>query len=326
MLRILFPLLLLACAFTAHAEGAPQTIKLATWNLEWLIAPQELKRLRENCAPKDTPVRGNQRRVPCDVAYRFDRSANDFRALARYARKLDADVIALQEVDGPSAASLVFEGYKFCFTGRRHVQNNGFAIRDGLPFRCGPDVRSISLDDSVRRGAQLVLFPGEPHELWLLSVHLKSGCRRDLLTSKHKACQDLARQTPALEEWIDAQAAAGRRFAVLGDFNRDLVRDQGAARSRNGRLLRLWAEIDDGEPPEADLVNTAEGQDFVNCVPGRGYTSYIDFIVLSRSAAAAMVPGSFSRLTYQPADAHRLKLSDHCPVAIRLSVASRRQP
>ncbi len=50
------------------------------------------------------------------------------------------------------------------------------------------------------------------------------------------------------------------------------------------------------------------------------HTGYIDYIVLGPALAATRVPGSFQRLTYAPRDAWRLKLSDHCPVAIRLTI------
>ena len=76
--------------------------------------------------------------MPCDVAHELARSGEDIAALRRYAQDLDADIVALQEVDGAEAARLVFPDYEFCFSGRVAVQNNGFAIRRGLPFACGP--------------------------------------------------------------------------------------------------------------------------------------------------------------------------------------------
>jgi len=126
---------------------------------------------------------------------------------------------------------------------------------------------------------------------------------------------------PVLEQWIDAQAAARRPFAVLGDFNRDLLRDQGPARADSGTPLRLWPEIDDGDPPDADLTNTAAGGRFVNCSMRQAFRGYIDYIVLSRSLAARLVPGSFDRVVYSTQDAVARKLSDHCPVSVRLRTA-----
>ena len=53
-----------------------------------------------------------------------------------------------------------FPDYEFCFSGRVAVQNNGFAIRRGLPFACGPELADLSMNDDVRRGVELRLFPG----------------------------------------------------------------------------------------------------------------------------------------------------------------------
>ncbi|MGE0581490.1 MAG: endonuclease/exonuclease/phosphatase family protein [Steroidobacteraceae bacterium] len=295
-------------------------LKLATWNLEWLLSPEALQDLRGSCTPEGARPRPNTRSIPCDVAAKLDRGRTDFEALARYARRLDADVVALQEVDGEGAARLVFPGYRFCFTGRRHVQNTGFAIRRGIPFRCGRDLTSLSLGGSVRRGAELVLYPGESREFRLLSVHLKSGCGSRLLNDRRKDCAALDRQVDFLEAWIDSEAAARRPFAILGDFNRNLLRDTGTARDASGTRLRLWPEIDDGDPPEADLTNTAAGERFANCSMKQVFRGYIDYIVLSRSLSDRLVPGSFTRVVYDTQDAVRRKLSDHCPVSIRLRV------
>jgi endonuclease/exonuclease/phosphatase family metal-dependent hydrolase len=251
--------------------------------------------------------------VPCDVAHELARSREDIAAMKRHARTLNADVVALQEVDGPEAARLVFPDYQFCFSGRVAVQNNGFAIRRGLPFLCAPDLADLSMNDDVRRGVELRLFPNTPQELRLLSVHLKSGCARDSLDSTRPACGVLARQVPVLERWIDAQAAEKKPFAVLGDFNRDLRREASGA--------AVWAEIDDASPPEADLVNTAEGQSFQNCMSSQTFSGYIDYIILGRQMARGLVKDSFGRELFPLKDAQRRKLSDHCPVFIRLRVA-----
>jgi endonuclease/exonuclease/phosphatase family metal-dependent hydrolase len=160
---------------------------------------------------------------------------------------------------------------------------------------------------------ELRLFPGTPQELRLLSVHLKSGCAREPLESARASCAVLARQVPILERWIDARANEHIPFAVLGDFNRDLRREPpGGA---------VWPDLDDGDPPSADLVNTAEGQAFQNCMPSQIFSGFIDYIVLGRQMAQGLVPDSFGRALFRPEDAQRRKLSDHCPVFIRVRVA-----
>ena len=299
--------------FAASSRAAPIELKIATWNLEWFMTPETMRALTPACTPADAPRDGARRAVPCDVAHELARSREDIAALKKHARTLDADVIALQEVDGPEAARLVFPDYQFCFSGRIAVQNNGFAIRRGVPFTCAPDLTDLSMNDDVRRGVELRLFPGTPKEMRLLSVHLKSGCARDSLTSTRASCGELARQVPVLEQWIDAQAADHKPFAVLGDFNRDLRREPAGP--------SVWAEIDDANPPDADLVNTAEGQAFQNCMNSQTFSGYIDYIILGRQMAQGLVADSFGRELFPPKDAQRRKLSDHCPVFIRLRVA-----
>ncbi|MCC7464214.1 MAG: endonuclease/exonuclease/phosphatase family protein [Gammaproteobacteria bacterium] len=321
----------------ARAARSPATLKLATWNLEWLMTPATFNALKSTCTPPAaSPARaphprrrpypqGAGRSIPCDVAARLERGRADFAALARYARALDADVVALQEVDGPEAAALVFPAarYRFCFTAARAVQNTGFAIRRGIAHRCGADYTPLALGTRLRRGATLVLYPGTRSEVQLLGVHLKSGCARGPLSAAPppaEACTLLARQIPALEAWIDNAAVNSRRYAVLGDFNRDLLAERGPARAPDGAQLNLWPEIDDGEPPGARLVNSVAGERFSNCVRGAMHTGYIDQILLGPALAARRVHGSFQRLAYTPRDAWRLKLSDHCPIAIRIAL------
>ena len=299
-------------AGAAPASGNP-TLKIATWNLEWFMTPETLRALSPACTPRDAPRDGARRAVPCDIAHELARSDEDVTALRRHAHTLDADVIALQEVDGVDAARLVFPGYEFCFSGRVAVQNNGFAIRRGLPHRCATELLDLSLADDVRRGVEVRLYPGTPREFALLSIHLKSGCSRDRLDATRPACRELTRQVPVLERWIDARAAENMPFGVLGDFNRDLRREPLES--------SLWLDIDDADPPGADLVNTSEGRSFENCLPSQTFSGYIDYIVLGRELARWMVPDSFGRALYRPKEAARRKLSDHCPVFIRLRVA-----
>jgi len=305
--------LLFASVTFASSARSPAIIKLATWNLEWFMRPETLQSLTPACTPADAPRDGARRAIPCDVAHELARSGEDIAALRAYGRQLDADVVALQEVDGADAARLVFPDHEFCFSGRIAPQNNGFAIRRGLPFSCGEDLTELSLNDDVRRGVELRLFPGTANEIRLLSVHLKSGCARDPLGGGRASCAELSRQLPALERWIDTQAGEHKPFAVMGDFNRDLRREPSG--------LSVWGEINDRDPPEAHLVNTAEGQDFQNCMPSQTFSGYIDYILLGRQAARGLVENSFGRELYRPTDAVRRKLSDHCPVFIRLRVA-----
>ncbi len=309
---VLFSAFPTAVPAAAPSGAAADTLKLASWNIEWLLTPATFNQLRERCTPDGQPPRA-RRSLPCDVAADLERSATDLAALRRYARELDADVIALQEVDGASAARQIFEGYEFCFTGSNALQNNGFAIRRGLPFRCGADLKDLSLGDNVRRGVEVVLFPDSPRAIHLLGVHLKSGCAMERLDSSESACRQLAAQAAPLQRWIGAQVAARRRFALLGDFNRNLL-----AESRSTPATGLWRQISGGPRRQSSLAITAAGSTFRNCAIGQRYSSYIDYILLGNQLQPQLIAGSFERTTWSAKDAGRRKLSDHCPISVRL--------
>ena len=69
---------------------------------------------------------------------------------------------------------------------------------------------------------------------------------------------------------------------------------------------------------ERGLHNTADGKPHANCRRGQLHSGYIDYILLGGTLAASELQGTFRRLTYDATDAWRLKLSDHCPVALTL--------
>lgn len=279
--RFIFaPILVLLISFSAFA--AP--IKIATWNIEHL---------------RDTDNEGHNKRKQAD----YDR-------LAKYATKLDADIIALQEVEGVKAARRIFNPaeYNFFFSSRQDVMLTGFAVRKNLNVIHNPDYSDLSLSGGLRHGTDItVLIDGE--SIRMLSVHLKSGCWGNPLTSNTNACIKLKAQLTELEEWIDALAAAQIPFIVLGDFNRrmDIPNDT------------FWPEIDDGDPANTDLSRVTEGQ-VSDCWAGE-YPLYIDHIVLDRVTSKWIVDGSFLQLVYTEDESLKEMLSDHCPILIILDSA-----
>jgi endonuclease/exonuclease/phosphatase family metal-dependent hydrolase len=82
----------------------------------------------------------------------------------------------------------------------------------------------------------------------------------------------------------------------------------------------MWPELDDGSPPEADLTDATPVRRDARCFPQASRRAAIDHIVVSRSLAAWVAPGSMRRVTYATADARRFRLSDHCPVAVTLEL------
>ena len=298
-------------------DGASK-VRIASWNVEYLMTPATRQALGDHCAENGGMVGGGDRTLPCAITKREPRTAADYASLRKYATSLAADIVALQEVDGPDAAELVFPGYDYCFSSRAHTQKNGFAIRRGLPHRCEPEYDALSLDDAVRRGVVVTFFPGTANEFRLMSVHLKSGCPAGPLTTEGRNCELLSRQVAPLKAWIEAEARAGHRFGVLGDFNRRFTIEKGPLRDAQGRLLNVYGEINSSAVPAAMLTNVTGREKFTPCTTDSEYREYIDNILLGRDLAAALIRKSFVRVTFNDQDAKAHWLSDHCPVGIEL--------
>lgn len=319
-----FPALLLTltiglgCA-PDHAT-AGQGLTLATWNLEWLMTPQVRDSLGASCTAQQP--RSDQRALPCTPGRTPPpiRTAADFDALARSAQALrsthDADVVALQEVDGPEAARQVFrQGWQLgCFVQRTHPQKVGFAIRDGIPYRCNGDLAALDIDGGTRAGADVTLWPGTRQEVRLLAVHLKSGCFDGKLDRRFEPCARLRQQVPVVEAWIDQRVREGVAFAVLGDFNRRLDKDArypaGPDEAAPFNLMQAWSDQD---PAGAELLRATEGQAYVRCDADDRHKQYIDDILIDRKLADRNKNRRFMRLPFEPVDQGRT-LSDHCPV------------
>jgi len=295
-------LLLLSLAAATMRPRAPRTgLAIATWNMEWLVSSATAHAARLACR------KGLRAALPCNVAREHSRDSADLDRIAWYARSLDADVIAFQEVENTAIAERIFGGYRICIAGGRGLQHVGFAVRKGIAHRCGPPLQSISLGGAQRAGMRLLLFPDSPRAVELLAVHLKSGCADARLDSGSAACTLLGAQARQLSAWIDAHARS--RFILLGDFNRGDAEVAADA---------FWRMLAGDDPANAPFVFANSGTPFRNCHIGAGFTRAIDHILVSRALATDGVPASFRKVGYRESDALRYRLPDHCPVKFLL--------
>ncbi len=257
-------------------------LKIATWNLDWLTTRQ-----------------AGDRSLPADVV---PRSAADFDLLATYAQDLNADVVAIEEVDGWAAAVRLFprDRYSIHMTRDHVTQRVGIAVRRGLRYDANPDVTGLSLGH-LRSGADITLHLGSA-DMRILAIHLKKGCRdKPLQKDRGEACSELKSQVPLLAEWIAARRQEGVPFLVLGDFNR----------SMDGKDA-LLASLRQAAP----LVRATEGRSS----PCWGNESFIDHILAGGAAADWMRPETLRVLTFREMDpAMKDRISDHCPVSVRLT-------
>jgi endonuclease/exonuclease/phosphatase family metal-dependent hydrolase len=320
--------LMAAAALWAMAPGAAQAqsrpLSLLTWNMEWLIAPADERELRARCQRQQP--RSDERAIPCTPGRKPPppRSRSDLDALAAVAQRaadLPGDVVvALQEVDGPQAAAQAFrQGWTLdCFTPRAHPQKVGFAIRQGVPYRCNPPLQTLDIDGSSRGGADVTLYPNTKHAVRLLAVHLKSGCFDGALDRAFEPCGRLREQVPVIEGWVDARVREKVHFAVLGDFNRHLDRDARLAAGPDETApLALLDAINDDRPVGAMVYPATNKQVYVPCTSREKHTRYIDDVLMGQSLRFATSRVRFVRLAYT-LEEERRQVSDHCPMGVQL--------
>ena len=255
-------------------------LKLATWNLEWLTT--------------------SDRDLPADVR---PKQPEDIDLLRHYADELDADVIAIQEVDGSAVAARVFtpEKYSVHMSHDHVVQRVGIVVRRGIHYSVNPDLTGLDVDRDrqLRSGVDVTLQLEPP--LRVLAVHLKTGCFDQRLSGRtRRSCAELREQVPPLIEWIRARQAEGIAFAIMGDFNRHMDgHDQ------------LWSALRQTAP----LTRATEGRSS----PCWGGEAFIDHIVLGNAARDWLQPDTLRVLTYrETGEEWKERLSDHCPVSVRL--------
>jgi endonuclease/exonuclease/phosphatase family metal-dependent hydrolase len=275
-------ILLLLCLFLPLPALSAE-LKIATWNLNWLTTR----------SPGDPDL-------PQDV---MPRSDDDFARLAQYAKELNADVVAIEEIDGFSAATKVFahDQYSIHMTHDHVVQRVGIVVRRGLRYDINPDVTALG-GHHLRSGADITLHLGTS-DLRILAVHLKKGCREvPLPDAKSRVCEELRAQVPPLTDWITARRQEGVPFVVLGDFNRWM--------NRNDTFLAALRKA-------APLVLATEG----HSSPCWGGEDFIDHILAGGTAANWMHADTMRVLVYRETErSWQDRLSDHCPLSVRFVV------
>ncbi len=252
------------------ATMAQADIRIATWNIGNLHAKLN-EPLREG-APA--------------------RNAEDIRRLSTIREAVDADVFALQEINGPVAARLIFPAleYELCVSSRyiADMQRGWYdpvvpgwderrtdriytviAIRRSafqlIECQYYPHISVFDYDEEgvsreVRRGVSVRLV-WDDNDLTLLNVHLKSGCFAKAIApvdgeNSDPDCRTLERHVNALEAWADAHIGQGRPIAIAGDFNRRLNAHHGGAPAERGD--HLWEDLNDDKPRDARFIALPE--------------------------------------------------------------------
>jgi endonuclease/exonuclease/phosphatase family metal-dependent hydrolase len=297
---------LAACETTPVQESAPEKelapvqntteLKIVSWNIEHLADD-----IGKGCKP---------------------RTEEQYEKLKEYViEHLDADIIALQEVQSKEALKRVFpvsdwqyvvstrpdnEAYECRGTDglKSTPQRTAIVIRKGVNYKKNDDFTALALDNpGLRYGTSISI---NNNQLTLLNVHMKSGCFvSDYSQSDRKACLTYQQQAPLLESWVNTQVTNQQAMVVLGDFNHRLVDDGN----------RYWQEL---SQENDQRILTSSMQNIQSCHPK--YKAPIDHIITGPISTQWVVDGSQGidafgvegELTYDA------MLSDHCPISVNL--------
>lgn len=250
------------------------------------------------------------------------RNESDYKELRDFAATMDADVVALQEVESEKAVARVFlpdtwdivlserpdsEPYICRGSGRTSTQQKvAYAIRKGVSYENLGSFEELALGNPGLRHGLMIRLTDSPEPIEVLNVHMKSGCFvNDYSTSDREACETFEDQAPILDGWIEERIQSETGFIVLGDFNHRI------AEADN----RLWSDLTTMDGSPVALRSNMEG--LRGCHPR--YPAPIDHVLVGSEALNYYKEGS-ERVFYFTDETmtEEEMLSDHCPVGLDL--------
>lgn len=243
-------------------------------------------------------------------------------ALAEAIRRLDADILVLEEIESREALAWFRDTY---------LKGLGYDHLESFDAQYARGVEQSVLSRFPIKDARLLEMPGSDgfrfqripiratvmlpggYELVVIGIHHKAG--GDSFNAQREA--EASRIVAKVKEELAADA--GRNLAVLGDFNATATKESRKMYDRAGLVNSYdWRAWIDGNPTRDQIRDR-----FITHESGRA----IDFILVSEGLANELVPSSFFVLsTLHPGDAYDWRkdkapqghASDHYPVAVDL--------
>ena len=275
-----------------------QEVRVASWNIEHLAEHNGA-----GCVP---------------------RSTLDYEQLRDFSQLLNADIIALQEVENTAAVERIFpkSAWNIVLSDRPNSmtyrcrgndqestqQRVAVVLRKGIKYQINKSFRELGLEmEGLRYGVVVEVF-GDRDTINLMAVHLKSGCFvDDYSTSKLRACEVLGTQIETLDDWIENSIRGNKKFIVLGDFNSRLTRENSM----------FWNKLVEMNNRPIGIKNGM--QNLTGCHPR--YPDLIDHIILGPQTSKLQVQNSQMVHFYSSTDEQMAEddmLSDHCPISLML--------
>ncbi|MBO6546814.1 MAG: endonuclease/exonuclease/phosphatase family protein [Balneolaceae bacterium] len=273
-------------------------IRLVTWNIEHLAENNG-----EGCVARDE---------------------SDYVKLRNFAATMDADVVALQEVESVKAVARVFPenewdiilsdrpdsgSYECRGTGRPSTQQKvAFAIRKGVEFENMGSFDELAIGNPGLRYGLIIKLKGASEPIEVMNIHLKSGCFvNDYSASDRAACETFERQVPVLDKWVEQKVKEETPFVILGDYNNRITTPDN----------HFWQDLEDMDGNQISIRSSMEN--VRGCHPR--YPDPIDHILLGPKSSKLLVESSqdvyYFGMTPETMTEDDM-LSDHCPISVDL--------
>lgn len=176
-------------------ENFAQRIRIASWNINTLSEKSGMPLLKNSVVREDS----------------------DYDLLRRYAERLNADIVCLQEMGSYAAIKRVFHEYtwEILYSGNdsdEHTVHTAIVARKGTVHvleksYLSMDTNKLDSKAGKRRSVE-ILFEVNGIKIWLLDIHLKSFCFVDGLKDAYTlSCYTLNLQVNWLNKWIHQKKA-----------------------------------------------------------------------------------------------------------------------
>ena len=234
---------------------------------------------------------------------RFERSGADHDRISSIIDDLNADILALQEIESKNALMKITDklrGYKLKIINDDHPQKTAYLVRKGIDILNSGNYQPIEIISGETRPGFYMEVKYKNKNIHLMNVHFKSTSRYDSTDRlRRKSIYIRTKQAEKAAHFADSIIAADEQnVVILGDLNDNPFKT-------NRETLNSLKNND-------DLIFLTDG--LPSCRNKLWRT--IDHIVVSKSLFGHYLKGSSRVVNFNNSvhDKFTDKISDHCPV------------
>jgi len=279
---ILLSLVFIISCNSTKVDYDNTTIKVGTFNLEWL---------------------GD------GIDDRKQRSDYDYKMIADLVKESGADIIGLQEIENATALDKLIKhlpGFKYIVGETGYVQNPAVIFRDSLSVKFVENYQPLAVKPQRTRAGLVVEVKKGNFDFVMMVVHFKSTSRYDNTEELRKESFELRRmQALVVKNWADSITTKTKEkdVIVVGDFNDNPKRDTKVLIPliQDNQYMFLSDNLGSCKNPKWDCI---------------------DHIVINRSVFERLIPGSVYMydVPAKYEDYEIEKISDHCPVYTKFNI------